>query len=477
MAKPRRTFLFLQSSESKAKKRTWRQWLEPAFYALCVVLLAWQAIGVLIPSAVKAWQDTGRSSISASKNNPQAAPLSVVTLSLEDIRKQLEARNSAQLAASLKEIEDEIDRRAGAEEKLMDRELTLVSLYTVLLGLASLFTLANARSEAKEQLEKLEAEAADRLREIQESFPEFRAMHKRVQEILIETNRIFGSQSRSYADWTDDAIDEVNESTRQRILTAEMTIAGLSAFSLESSPAMRSSLVGVYNALARIYLYWMKRSATPNRGESEYERALMYAGRSLELAPEKAGVWRIRGAIQLARYELFSALDGAMLQALNPLLNAAESDFKQSIDRAEPGTVDAGAYYNLSLVYWYRRDLDGAIRQSRELLKRKDKISELHRTKYLPDAYLNLGCYLTRKAAGVEGEARQRLFEEATQTILQGISDFRGVTGLENAYQQLSTGIERELRAGGDLSALPETHKRKILKAITTAAQVEEPGK
>lgn len=501
--------------------------VESLLYLLCAVLLIAQVFVLCdffllrVGAASGVQQTTSPISINiaqppAARSGKPAKPPAPACCQLDgkfdQLRKELEQELKGGITDFQTSRGDLLKQAQANFEAVLAKELILVSLYTVLVGLTTLFSLASARKEARDQMNEMKADlqlaktdaeekikdsearakdemetfgktAKDKVLEIQESFPEFRAMKQRVQEILAETKRVIDAQTR----WTtgategdEDLGDDLLEADRQRIFLAEMTIAGLSAFSLERSDSLRSNLVGIYNGFARFYMKQMNRANAAKAadfGDPDYQRALMYASRSTELAPDKPGVARMLGSIKLARFELIQELQsktkdvpGVNEATQAALLAWAENDFERALPKDDAKVVDAGAFYNLALVHYYRNDLEKAVLVSRRLVseeKIREKVSKHHREKYLPDTYLNMAGFLAKQAEDIpEGTPeRDKLCEEVLQTIEDAVAEFNRNPKSTAGLDRLVNGVEREL--GGDFSSLEEAFKVKLAKIVS----------
>ena len=123
----------------------------------------------------------------------------------------------------------------------------------------------------------------------------------------------------------------------------------------------------------------------------------------------------------------------------------AEKDFDEATGKSKDGEVDVGAYFNQALARYYGGDIAGAVTASRKLVGLKSKISSVQREKYLPDVYLNLGCFLAMQARSAAGEdqmkAARQFSAEAVEALKSGIDDFKTTVRLDGGLAQLKKGI------------------------------------
>jgi tetratricopeptide (TPR) repeat protein len=381
---------------------------------------------------------------------------------VNDAKKELEVT----IDADRKNAGDRIDEKMDGAKQLLDRLITLTGVYSVILGFTAFLSVKFARDEAREQVEILDKKIA----EIEQSFPEFSRLDERIQRLM----RGMELRMSDEADWNDDeSYRALSEEQRQEYLNNEATLTSISAFALDRPPSVRARLVSIYGAFARFYLG--RHNTSPDLSEADYVRALSYASRAIDLSPERMSGYRLRGAIYLSRYERLSKIappvDGAKLKHL---LQSAESDFAEAIGKGTKDEVDAGAYYNQALTRYYEGDIAGAAAASRQLLGLKSRISSAHREKYLPDIYLNLGCFLAMQARSAAEQQRtedeQHFSAEAVQALKGGIDDFQSTASLDGGLVLLKKGIQKELLEGGDLSHLAPAQKEEVATLIKSRA-------
>ena len=420
-------------------------------------------------------------------SNPQATPNAAGT-----------GQNSQPVmsAADLKkEIDDDINRRIAYDQAQVDKLVVLVGIYTTILSFLALGTVAFNRQDAKEQLTagrealtRLQAETraqlgevrtttlgqlSDLQEEIRRDIPEIHRLHGRILEIMHELQSILPDE----ADWNDnDSYRGLTEGVRQEILVSEFTVAALTIFNLERAPMQRAALANIDRALARFYI--ARHNTSADHSEADYERARFYASESIRLEPEMSRSYRLRGAIALGRFDTLGAAATPDVSRL--LLQAAEADLLIAISRDTPQLSDAGAHYNEALVRFYSNDLDGAIRESRRSIGLRASFTPEHREKYLSDMYVNLACYLARKARqSTDVAAKESLSQESVRVFRDGVAEFQPTARIDGGLDALLRGLRRELAPGGDLDGLEDRWKDQLHELLTSALAmpaIPEPG-
>jgi tetratricopeptide (TPR) repeat protein len=372
--------------------------------------------------------------------------------------KELEAR----IEADRKNASERIDERMDGAKTLLDKLITLVGVYSVILGITAFITVKFARDEAKEEIENYRKKIESIEQEYQQNFPEFTLMDARIQQLLREMELHMPSMD----DWNDDdSFRNLREVDRQYITDSELTIAAISVFALDRSPRMRPRLVSIYSIFARFYAG--RDHASDHRQESDFVRALSYATRVVKLSPESSAGYRQRGAIYLARYQrLVGDSPAVAADTLEQVLKSAETDLAEAIGKGTDDAVDAGAYYNRALLSYYKGDIEAAVTVSRRLLGLRSKITSLDRERYLPYIYQNLGCFLALLAQSAASKkktkAARQLGAEAVQALTSGIEDFKITEAQDGGLARLKKGIASELGKDGDLSKLREPFRQQV---------------
>jgi hypothetical protein len=253
----------------------------------------------------------------------------------------------------------------------------------------------------------------------------------------------------SESDWNEAvAYERLSVMKRESILIAESTVNALQVFVSRDATANVATQAKLYSALARFYFGRFRA----NSDDADAERADLYARRAGEMEPKDSATDRLRGAISTAQYRILkkraseasaqpiSQKDSEMLDTM---LTKAEGFLKDAIKK---DSSDAGAALNLALTARYRDDLDRAIQVSRDAIAKRDEMSGPNVQKYLPSLYLNLSCYLARKAekepdATMRTEKRREVVE-LLQEAMKYLQDRKNI----DAMAALGEMILREKR-------------------------------
>jgi len=396
---------------------------------------------------------------------------------VNEAKKDLEAR----IEADRKEAEGRIDKWMDTCKWILELVIGLAAIvYPVVGGIAAYVNVKAVHDEAKDMLAKIDKEREEIKRNAEltleglmaqnkaqldwfkENLPEFAAMEEQLLLRMREMERRMPSEE----DWnSDDSFRKLSEADRQYILDSELVVAAMSVFNLGKSPKLRPRLSSIYAIFARFYLGRYRTST--GGSESDFWRAVSYADRVIDLNREGSAGYRLRGAIHLARYERLSkASPPADAAALEQSLTAAEPDLSDAIQKGTAESVDAGAYYNQALVRYYRGDVEGAIRVSRQLLGLESKISRIHREKYLPSIYVNLGSFLAmlveRAAKENQLEAARQFSSQAVEAIAAGVEDFKKTEVQDGGLAILKGLLRSELDSDQELSRLGQTYRAQL---------------
>lgn len=445
----------------------WR--LESALRWACIGFLV--LIGVATLATVGAWTQDVAAHGKAGASDPQTTtlpnPQDKPGEDLKSAEKDLQSEIEADRASAGKSIDEKLEDA----KTLLNLLTALVGVYSILVGVTAFVTVKFARDDAKEQIKSLQ----EGIEKIQQQFPEFGALHERMDWLVREMQRSMPSES----DWNDDeTYRALTEEERQRVLHNEVAVTAISLFALDRSAMMRSRLAEVYAAFARFYLG--RHNTSADGPEADYERALYYAVLSVRFGQYSAKALRLRGAIYLARYaRLKKAGPATIKDKVDLLLSSAESDLKDAIAKDTAESVDAGAHYNMALVQYYQDDIPGAVSTCRHLIALEKKLTTAHREKYLPDTYVNLACLLAmlaQKNGAADPQEMAQLSREAVEALQAGWKDFKATMALDRGLAQLRKGIERELEAGKDLDRLTLPYKEQILDLLKPVHQPTAPA-
>jgi len=393
---------------------------------------------------------------------------------VRDARKELEAR----IDKDRQDAEGRIDKGMGLAEWILAVMITVFGfLLPLLSGLALNFQIKQARQDAKDEVESLRHKVEQIVQEYYRNFPQFSAMDDRMQKRLSEMKQRMPSE---------DDFNEVGlfakmaEIHRQYILDSEITVAAISVFGIGESPSLRARLSAIYGVFARFYN--LRDNYLKNLGEADFARAVSYAARVIELDRERPEGYRMRGAIYLDRYRLLKLdLKSTAQDKLEELLNAAEMDLDEAISKCPDEKVDAGAFYNRGLAYYYREDYPAAVAITKRGLGLKDKILRPHRERYLPSIYVNLGSFLAKRAllaaAGGQPDEARQFSTEAVQALTRGVRDFEQTTAQDGGLARLKKELESELDGKQELSELGEPYVTQLWALVKKGPGKTAPAK
>jgi len=314
----------------------------------------------------------------------------------------------------------EIHAADADERAILDRLITLVGVFSAILGLCAFATVKLAREDAQAQQNRIKADLEDFKASsktdlenfktsIWSELPEMRNLKDSLRDLMLDLDRTIPRE----ADWNEElSYSHLNVLERERILIAESTVNALQIFVSRNSSANVATQANLYRTLARFYFGRFRAK----KEEEDAERADIYARKAGELEPNNSTTDRLRGSIFLAQYRILKekiaeqakakqagAQSGAPqqveakpdLERLESLLTAAV-DFLE--DAMEKDGSDAGAALNLALAARYREQFDKAIEISEKAIANRGKMSDQRVLKYLPSLYLNLACYHARRA-------------------------------------------------------------------------------
>ena len=365
---------------------------------------------------------------------------------------------NARFAAAEKESQEHIDKDLERAKTLLDVEVTLVGVYSALLGVTAFVTVKFSRDDAKEQLQIFQK----KLDEIGASFPQFEKMDERVRQLLGEIVVRMPSED----DWNDEhLLNKIDEIDQQYILDSEIVVSAASVFALERAPGLKGTLFEVYTNFARFHDARYLDGAVAN--ESDFARAVRFADRAVEMQPKSPVGYRRRGAIRLDGYK---KLDGATTQEekarREKRLADAEKDLDEALKLCKDGAPDAGAYYNRALAYYYRAKLDQAIDLTEELLKKKDKIPVEHWSRFMPYVYSNLGGFYAGVAiaakANHDAVKSAEFSDKAVKAVERGTTEPEMLSGSGVALERLKAQVRSELSANQELNQLDSSYVARL---------------
>ena len=461
--------------ELKLRLRKWEPWLMGG----CVSLVAVGAILTAVAGA--AWlQRTAHAQTKAyAKDDARTAPVTAgqpttgQTKTTDDgaagtcceSKKELEQ----QLANAEKEEKEKVEKEMERSKTLLDGQVALTGIYSVLLGLTAFMTVKFSRDDAKEQMDRAQETIKERLAEIQKklddvalTYPEFDRMDERVRAVLEKTRMLLPSED----DWNDlSQFKKIDTMRQQQILEAEMVVTAASVFALERSPGLQSTLFLIYANFARFH--HARSAMSTHADDTEFARAIGFAGRAIQTDSNAASGYRLRGAIWLGGYlKLKDATDPGDVAERDQRLCRAEADLDEALKPQRSGTPDAGAYYNRSLAYYFRGDTASAIDKTEELLAIKDKVTPELRDRFMPYVYVNLGGFYAALAieAAKAGQVQQAavLSEKAVKAVAGGVTDLGAAGGSGRALERLKKQLRKELDDNQELNKLDAPYVKRL---------------
>lgn len=394
-----------------------------------------------------------------------AAPLSAANASsgtLSDTRSS-DLENAAAAA---------VDAALKRDELLLDKLLLLVGLYSTILSTLALVTVFFSRQDAKDQLRNIDASAKSLSEDVQKRLDAIKArasndLQELKEQITSEFPNISRLQVRIHAlihgleanfpedmNWNPSFADPAarenweSEMRQQDVLIDEMQIVAVGAFAFD-----QTELVKLYLALARFYFVRFK---TISHQASDEARAFQYADHAVQCRPSSsvafAEAYRMRGVCTFDRY--YSATpDDKKTDEFKRMLQEAQKDF---IASKELDPTNAGAYYNLALVYDSQGMRPNAVEISEDLLAILKDVPRNSQIKYLADIYINLACYLADQARATKNPPDRTPLHAHILAVCTECRDYlRDSLHSSRATDQFKSSLERELREKGDLGRLP----------------------
>lgn len=433
---------------------SWQRFLGQCLFAGCSIVLI-----VSLAVTLRIWLDTSHlAALSAPKKscavtvtmtasvppnkdgNPQPP-----TASPDEIQKAFAASESC--------LENNVESSLADQKALMDRLVTLVSIYSVLLGAAALFNLKLARDDADKQvtaIKEISEKAKFDFDRALADLPGIRRMSDAVQELMASLIGVLGPE----LNWNDDqAYKALGERERQKVILGEVAVGALRIFAQAGSTNNVADLARIYRSFARFYY---GKYTTNNLDEAAFSRATLYLDDSKRLQPDDAGTYRLLGAIYVGRSNRLRAEDWEEKKAC---LDKADAYCRKAVRLDER---DLGAYYNLALALYLSGQRDDAVNCSESALKNTTIFDDQHTRKYLASAITNLACFHA-KADGQSSSPQN--VQKVLETLVRG-KQILADTKLSNVMDQFKSQLLRELAAGGDFNLLPDDARAAIRRLI-----------
>jgi hypothetical protein len=285
---------------------------------------------------------------------------------------------------------EDFKQRIDQQERLVDKLAALTGIYTIIVGLAAFVGLQQARAKVAVEITALESQ----IDKIRADIPSVYALNHRVEDVLYTIQ----SELSQKWNWSDGwSYANLGAETRQNVLLSEITIGALPLFNLEASPAMKQRLADLYLSLARFYSARSEAMASPER-EADRARAFQYLDRVIALGDPflQAIACSNYGVLVLGDLEAEDAKPDADPKRRTALLEKTKYWLWRS---HEICPNEAGAYYNLAIVFGQRENKPGAaVAELEKMLSRRNDMDLTQRSKFLPDGCINLACFRLKEA-------------------------------------------------------------------------------
>jgi tetratricopeptide (TPR) repeat protein len=383
----------------------------------------------------------GKNPTGDAKNNGSSGSTSITP------QEQLEIRSNLDEAKG--KLTDEIHQHDADERAVLDRLITLVSVYSAALGLLAFLSVKQAKDDASRELDALtkntDKEVEDLKGKIASEFPDLRGMKNNLEGLLLDLEQKIPAESNWYQE---QPYEMLTERQRQSIFISESTIGALQVFISRDSTTNNRVLSRLYLALARFY---QGKYSAAHQAE-DFERAIFYSERSLDIEPGNAEGLRVLGATYLGRYRAIKrgkdkSAGNWTQQQMDDLLGKSVGYLRKSIESNEN---DAGAYYNLALALSEEGEFGKAIDVSADLVKRGPELHRFHVRKFMPSAYVNYSSFLALEGGRTQDKQKRKdLNQRAIQVLEDGYKFFASVK-LVGTIDAFLTKIRKENCLTGD---------------------------
>jgi hypothetical protein len=368
-------------------------------------------------------------------------------------------------------VQAEVAAQIKGEELLLDKLLLIVGLYTTILSFLAVATAIVSRQDAKEQLARVEALAvssktqlgeiqANAEKDVAELKLQVRSQFPFISELQEKVVTLIQKLEAKYPE--DENLNRPQADSwklahqHQDVLMDELQIVAVSVVILDTA-----SLLKLYMVLSRSYF---DRFRTGTREDSDAARAYLYASRAIECSADYADAYRMRGVSALSRYRTASKAR-QQTDEFKALLLQVKADLMQC-RKLDPH--NAGAAYNLALVYSIEDNPGEAVRISEELLSEGSEkaVPRAGQEKYFPDTYINLACYFADEAGSVtDPKVQEQLWDRAVKTCEVAFDYLTNRLKSTRGMSIFKASLRRELGASGDFAAIP-ADKRMILEKM-----------
>lgn len=381
-----------------------------------------------------------------------------------------------------KQVDAAAHENMERDEYLLDKLLLLVGVYSTILSFLALATVIVSRTEAKDQLANLKAEAkalsegiktdiaeirlkaqkdVEKLEEqVRSQFPTVSRFQQRVQDLILELESKYPDDEISTkfqpSTWN-------TERKQQDAVIDELQSVAVSVVVLDTT-----ELLKLYLVLARSYLVKFR---TGEQTDDDAARAYVYSDRAVHISSNSAEAFRMRGICALVRYQS-SKKNPANADQTAELLKSARRDFTES-KKLDP--LELGAFVNLAWIMDEDGNRPEAIRLSEEAIAKISEFSRIRQEKYIPDLYVNFACYLAGKYREETDPALQASVCKQIEDVCTDARNYlRTKIKSSRANEEFRASITKELAEGGDLRGLPPSTKE-LLEALTVSKPLEAP--
>jgi hypothetical protein len=360
------------------------------------------------------------------------------------------------------------EQRFDQQERMLDKLATITGIFTLILAGAAYAGLSQTKAKAEAEISALSTKADaditlihEKVDRIRADIPSIYALNRRIEDVLY----VIQSKLPPEENWgLPNAYKRLTAGDRQKILLCEMKIAAIGMFDIQNSPQMRQRTADIYLAMARFYLVRSEQEARREIREEDQARVVQYLEHVTDLqdAFPSAVAHRLRGVMLMQNYQKEKAEPKPDPERLAALLEEMKRYLRKSKDTDEN---EAGAWYNLANVYGlFENKPLAAIEELTRLLNRRDKVQEIQRGKFLPDAAINLACYHLRYAASIRTRLKPAQERKHEADALEACRLGKKLAREYCVSEAFAENLEGEL--GGDLLPLARFYPGEVKKIL-----------
>jgi len=344
----------------------------------------------------------------------------------------------------LKALIEYSEKRWDNLERLLAALVTVGTIFGFALGLSAYSNLKDTQeyarriqADADKAVTKIRKDAEETLAEIRAEFPAIGRMNRAVEQILIELQR------RVLREWDENSYAKLTEAEKQEAMLLEMTFSGLSFFEYHKVPAYRRTVAEINRGFGRFYA--VRYTSDPPNNVAALERAVLYLVRAFQ--DTQVDVCSTASKDLGVLYALQSHFE--QHQPLKRLLRKqAEEQFRFTLSR---DNFEPGSLFGLSWLVWRDGRRSEAISLLSTLIT-KNEWRENERKRYLRKAFFNRSCYTALEGETKDGDDQIRAFSSSLSDLLEA----KRLAVEEGSWDDWLSGLNRELKTGGDLKILSE---------------------